>query len=69
MPTVLWLLNVPISRELEGRVIDEAFEPSFVDQNEREFVRTYGGRETEIPSASGADEAMLESLRSLGYID
>ena len=25
MPTVLWLLDVPISRELEGRVIDDAF--------------------------------------------
>jgi hypothetical protein len=69
MPTALWLLDVPISRELEGRVIDEAFEPSFVDQNEREYVRTYGKRETEIPSVSVTDEAMLESLRSLGYIE
>ena len=69
MPTILWLLDLPISRELEGRVLIEAFEPSFVESRKTRWVDSYGPRETQELRASEVDDAMLENLRALGYIE
>ena len=69
MPTVLWALGLPISQELEGRVLVEAFVPTLREQIETHEVPTYGSRVRQPdPQRSSADEKMLESLRSLGYI-
>jgi predicted AlkP superfamily phosphohydrolase/phosphomutase len=31
MPTILWLMGLPIARNLEGRVLREAFDPGFAE--------------------------------------
>lgn len=70
MPTILWLLGLPIAEDLEGRILTEAFDPSFADQIPVIKTATYGARESQaIAAPSDADEAMLESLRTLGYIE
>ncbi len=69
MPTMAWLLGLPLSKELEGGVIAEAFEESFVERQRTTWVASYGVREVGREEVSPADEAMLENLRALGYLD
>lgn len=70
MPTMAWLAGLPISNELPGRVLSEAFDWDYAGRFGRTDVETYGEREKiEAPStASPADAQMLEQLRGLGYI-
>jgi len=70
MPSILWLLGLPVAEDLEGRILTEAFDPSFADQIPVIKTATYGARESQaIAAPSDADEAMLESLRTLVYIE
>ncbi|MGH7803659.1 MAG: alkaline phosphatase family protein, partial [Candidatus Binatia bacterium] len=44
MPTVAWLLGLPISEELPGRVLEEAFDESFVESRPARRIPAYGAR-------------------------
>ncbi|MCB1054564.1 MAG: alkaline phosphatase family protein [Acidobacteria bacterium] len=66
-PTVLALAGLPASQEMPGRVLAEAFEGLAVPDR----VSTYetGERSAGPTAESGAmDQALLEKLRSLGYL-
>ena len=67
-PTILWMLGLPLSEELEGRVLREAFNGDLADR-EVDRVRSYGPRSSSGPRGSAEDEVLLERLRDLGYID
>jgi hypothetical protein len=67
-PTVLHLLGLPRSRELDGRVLDEALTAPFREAHPVRTVDSYGGRAAGRPTDSGFDRAMLEELKALGYI-
>jgi hypothetical protein len=67
-PTVLHLLGLPVSRELDGRVLEEVLAPGFRAQHPLRFVAAYGRRAAPQPAQSEFDQQMLEELRSLGYI-
>lgn len=69
MPTLAWLLELPLSEELEGRILSEAFEPAFVSARPAAKVASYGTRETSTPQRSEGDKLMLELLGALGYIE
>jgi hypothetical protein len=66
-PTVLTLTGTPLSRELEGRFLAEAFTapptPTFVDG--------YGPHRAQVSAAHEPEqhERYLEQLRALGYIN
>jgi predicted AlkP superfamily phosphohydrolase/phosphomutase len=70
LPTLLYLLDLPIARDLEGKVLEDALDPNFVRGHRSNFVDSYGtpGR---IPEADQTelDRNVLERLRSLGYIN
>ena len=66
-PTVLHLVGLPVSAELEGQVMSEAFDPEFRRRRPIERVARYG-RRAPSTAASGFDAEMVEELRSLGYI-
>jgi len=70
-PTAAYLLDVPLSRELEGEILWEALEGEFVKHDMTpSFVNSYGSRGGRVFSdASMLDEDHLERLRSLGYIE
>jgi arylsulfatase A-like enzyme len=68
MPTLCWLSGLPISDELPGRPIAEAFDEHYVRSSPPLRVASYGPRQVGPALASASDEKMLESLRSLGYI-
>ena len=67
-PTVLHLLGMPRSDELDGRVLDEALDPAFRAARPVRRVASYGRRAPGAPARSEFDRAMLEELKSLGYI-
>jgi hypothetical protein len=67
-PTVLHLLGVPRSDELDGRVVDDAFSAAFRAARPVRRVASYGRRAPGAPARSEFDRAMLEELKSLGYI-
>jgi predicted AlkP superfamily phosphohydrolase/phosphomutase len=70
-PTILALLGLPIADDMDGRVLEEIFDPEFL----RRFpVRRVPSYETLLPKAvhetqlEDEDRERLEMLRSLGYI-
>jgi hypothetical protein len=67
-PTVLHLLGVPKSRELEGQVLESALTESFRKGHPVRAVDTYGRRPPSRPADSAFDKDVLEQLKSLGYI-
>lgn len=67
-PTVLHLVGLPVSREMEGRVLTAAFTPPFTSAHPVRRVPTYGRRPTARQAESAFDEEMLEQLKSLGYV-
>jgi len=67
-PTVLHLLGMPVSEELEGSVIESAFDPAFRSRYPVRRVASYGVRPQGRLRESAFDREMLEELRSLGYI-
>lgn len=68
-PTVLHLVGLPVSRELEGHVLEAAFSAEFRKTHPVRSVDRYGRRPTHAPTESGFDREMIEELRSLGYIN
>ncbi len=72
-PTVLALLGLPVSEEMPGRVWEEALVPEFLEGHPVRRIPTYetgaapASPEGAVPSPY--DEAVLERLRALGYID
>lgn len=71
-PTVLSLLGLPPSREMPGRVLDEAFVEPLSERPSLERVASYeGGGDAGGDGEQGAaaiSEAQLAHLRSLGYL-
>jgi hypothetical protein len=69
-PTALYLLGLPVSRELTGQVRTEMVDPEFVRRYPVRYVETYGRYSPEVAGSDAPplDKEMLERLRSLGYI-
>lgn len=60
LPTLLYALDLPISRDLDGRVLTEAFEGSFLAQHPLTFVPSYEALD-EAPGQNGASVATPEA--------
>jgi hypothetical protein len=67
-PTVLYLVGLPRSEELEGAVLEAALAPEFRASHPLRSVRSYGRRASGPTSESAFDQDVLEELKSLGYI-
>jgi predicted AlkP superfamily phosphohydrolase/phosphomutase len=72
IPTLFRLLDLPLSREWEGNAVDDALAPGFRDLMGVRWVRSYESgeepRDWEETVTEGANDAVLEELRALGYI-
>jgi predicted AlkP superfamily phosphohydrolase/phosphomutase len=75
-PTVLALCGLPVAEDMDGKVIEEAIDPAFLERHPIASIATYErgatGAESggpDEPIESPLDEEILEELRSLGYID
>ncbi len=67
-PTILHLLGLPVSAELEGKVLIQALDPVFASTHPLRHVARYGERSAKGRTASDFDPQVLDELRSLGYI-
>jgi hypothetical protein len=70
VPTLLYALGLPVSRELSGEGLVTMFDPEFVDRYPKRVIASYGRRAVR-PVARGEsalDDEMIERLRSLGYV-
>ncbi len=67
-PTVLHLLGLPVSNELNGSVLLAAFDDAFRKAHPVRHVASYGRRPRARPLGSSFDRDVIEELRSLGYI-
>ena len=69
-PTVLYLTGLPLSQEMEGTILTDCIEETFLQNHPVHSISTYGPplRERD-PGTSDCDEAINERLRALGYID
>jgi len=69
-PTLLWLFGLPLGRDMDGKVLLDAFQEDFRKGRKVRTIPTYGmpsGRE-EGKKPRALDKEVLEDLRSLGYI-
>jgi predicted AlkP superfamily phosphohydrolase/phosphomutase len=71
-PTVLHAMGEPVPRDMDGRVLTEVFEESFLRAHEVRLSDNGGGSLPQGPEGSytGADEEVIaERLRGLGYLE
>jgi predicted AlkP superfamily phosphohydrolase/phosphomutase len=69
-PTVLALLGLPVAQDMDGRVLKEMLTDDFLTAHPVTNVDTYEtGPRGGPPIESEFDEAMIERLRSLGYVE
>lgn len=70
LPTLMVLLDQPVSQAFEGRPLLSALDPTFVAAHPVRMVSDYGLKAAAPgPDASDLDRNVLERLRSLGYIN
>lgn len=69
LPTLAYLLGVPLSRELPGIALFDAFTTEYRSSNEPTRIQSYGPRGWRLSvTRTATDDAHLERLRSLGYM-
>ncbi|MDQ4074974.1 MAG: alkaline phosphatase family protein [Chloroflexota bacterium] len=71
-PTVLALRGIPVSREMDGRVLTGIITESYLAQNPIQYVDSHGSKssddEVEVPFAADELEVLENRLRHLGYL-
>ena len=70
LPTILYILNLPISKQLEGKIIKDIFEFNFLSRNKPHFVSEYKieMNQQKALKKEAIDEEMVEKLKGLGYV-
>ncbi len=72
-PTILYLMGMPVARDMPGRVWTEALDQGFLRANPFRAVDTYGPHVPVAPASyderiEEVDERIKQDLRALGYI-
>lgn len=75
-PTILALCGLPVAEDMDGKVLEDAIDPGFLERHPVASIATYEHESADAESGgpgeaieSPLDEEILEELRSLGYID
>jgi predicted AlkP superfamily phosphohydrolase/phosphomutase len=69
-PTLLYLGDLPVSREMDGVVLTECVEESCLQDHPIPFIESYGSPlRHKAPVCHDSNEEIKERLRALGYID
>ena len=72
-PTILYLMGLPVAQDMDGSVLLEAFNPSYLEQHPVAFNRTYETLSTTVKQQKEitdeeAEKEGMEKLKALGYI-
>jgi predicted AlkP superfamily phosphohydrolase/phosphomutase len=70
LPTILYIFDLPVAKDMDGKVLTEVFEKRTLDERPIRYIESYEGEE---PREKGRrdkelDKKTLEELRALGYI-
>lgn len=69
-PTALYLMNLPVADDFDGKPLTDAIAPDVKNKYRRKRITSYGRRYTETHlKQSSNDDKMLDELRALGYIN
>jgi len=71
-PTILYLMGLPVARDMDGKVIVDAIAHEFLKENPITYIDTYeniGERRFIDKDEKKVDKEYLEYLKSLGYIN
>lgn len=75
-PTLYFLLGLPVAGDLEGRVLEEAFLPAFREKYPPNPLPSYAAYRSpiyqgdeEVGKTTPASEAVVNRLKTLGYIE
>lgn len=68
-PTILYLLGVPIAKDMDGKVLYDAIEPDFANGHLVQYIDTYEAKDKEDNVNENLIEGTVikERLHSLGY--
>jgi predicted AlkP superfamily pyrophosphatase or phosphodiesterase len=73
VPTLLYLMGLPLAPDLQGKVLREAIDPAYLDKHPFVWIDSYDGlwkpERKPGPLETGATAGVLELLRSLGYVE
>jgi len=69
-PTILYLMDLPVADDMDGRVLTEVFDPALFAKYQVDSIPTYDTRvyTNSTPLKSGVDEAIEKRLRGIGYV-
>jgi predicted AlkP superfamily phosphohydrolase/phosphomutase len=68
-PTVLYLLGLPVGRDMDGRVLVESIDSKLLGARPVSWIRSHDtGRRGSGARPSPIDQEILEELRALGYV-
>ena len=72
VPTILALCGRPIGRDMDGCVLEDALEPSFLDEHPLQYIESYdnaaSARQEEVPFTEEELDDLESRLRTLGYL-
>jgi arylsulfatase A-like enzyme len=68
-PTLLVAMGLPVAKDFDGTARLELFEKSFLQSHPPKSISTWGTSEPGEPMASEVDEALIEELKALGYLE
>jgi hypothetical protein len=70
IPTILYLMDLPVAKDMDGKILTSAIIPGLVKKKPVEYIDTYDIEQSRVsePLISPADEEIKDKLRSLGYI-
>jgi predicted AlkP superfamily phosphohydrolase/phosphomutase len=68
-PTLLFTLGVPIPEDMDGKILVNMFESSWIDRHQVEYTASSGSAEEPQKEVSDQEKEMMkEKLRLLGYL-
>jgi predicted AlkP superfamily phosphohydrolase/phosphomutase len=71
-PTILYLLGLPVARDMDGKVLKDAIVPDYLEKNEIQYINTYDTGDMDDEQTRVAqteiDDSIKERLESLGYL-
>jgi predicted AlkP superfamily phosphohydrolase/phosphomutase len=72
-PSILFLMGYPVAKDMDGRIIEEAIDETFLLRNKVEYIDSYEDASTRVPAISDESEdadydKLKERLQSLGYL-
>jgi len=71
VPTIMYVMGLPIPSDMDGKVLTTAFESSFVKRNSPKYKKTVTRKETEeerVIYSKEAEDEIKKRLKTLGYL-